>query len=362
MAGGRILNRNVTGQAVAAALCVLTALAAPGAVHAHGRSPTVLTMDVADLPGSAYVFASAVDRLSKGALAIHVIILNQITAPRADGELVVIRNVQQGAASMGWIPTRAWDAVGVSAFAPVQAPFLITNYALLRKVLEGPVGRGMRAGTRASGVRTLGLAAVDLHIPLGARRPLVRVQDFRGATIRVPSNSRLTSAILEALGGKAVSITSGPDLLAALSSGTVDGAISALYPILLNGYARGARYLTMNLTFFPVVASIGINERAFEALPPSERAVLTKAAAETMRASFKGIRARDQEQLRLVCASGIRAATSSEAQRTALRRAVQPVYALLSSDRATAARIAKIQALKKKVKPPRPLSIPKGCA
>lgn len=228
--------------------------------------------------------------------------------------------------------------------------------------MRGPVGRGMLAGTRPSGVRTLGLAAVDLHVPLGARRPFVDLPDFRGATLRVPSNSRLTAAILEALGGKAVSITSGPDLFAALRSGTVDGAVSALWPIWSNGYYGAAKYVTINLVFFPVVASVGINEQAFEALTPAERTILTKAAAETTRATFVGIRARDQLQLRLLCRTGLKVATATSAQLAALRRAVQSVYASLNTDRATATRIAKIQALKKKTKPTRPLRIPEGCA
>jgi TRAP-type C4-dicarboxylate transport system substrate-binding protein len=273
----------------------------------------------------------------------------------------VIRHVEQGTVPLAWIPTRAWDAVGLPAFAPLQAPFLITNYALLRKVLVGSIARGMLAGTRVSGVRTLGLVAVDLHIPLGARRAFVGSPDFRGAAIRVPSNSALTASILEALGGKAVSITSGPDLLAALRSGTVDGAISAFAPMWNNSYFAVAKHMTVNLVFFPVVASAVINEQAFQALTSGERSTLTRAVAEMTRTSFASIRARDQLQLKLLCRVGMKVATSTSAQRTALRRSVQPVYATLNSDRGTAARIAAIEALKKKTKPTPPLRIPRGC-
>jgi hypothetical protein len=48
----------------------------------------------------------------------------------------------------GQVPTRAWDAVGISTFAPLQAPFLITNYLERRSTLcvnattgvDGPAG------------------------------------------------------------------------------------------------------------------------------------------------------------------------------------------------------------------------------
>jgi TRAP-type C4-dicarboxylate transport system substrate-binding protein len=347
---------SVISQAMAAGVLLVIALGAPGEVHAKPRSPTVLTMAVADTggpPSAGAAFATSVRRLSKGALLIALRIPAQQTA---DGEAVVIRDVEQGSVPLGWIPTRAWDAAGLATFTALQAPFLITNYALLQKVLEGPVGRGMLAGTRASGVRTLGLAAIDLHVPLGARWSFVGPTDFRGATLRVPSNSPLTAAILEALGGKAASIASGPDLFAALKSGTVDGAVSAISYTLFNGYYGAAKYLTTNLVFFPRIDSVGINEQAFEALTPNERSILTKAAAETTRRSFVGIRARDQQQLRLLCRTGLKVATSTSAQLAALRRAEQPVYASLDTNHGTATRIGKIQALKKKTKatpPPR---------
>jgi hypothetical protein len=54
-------------------------------------------------------------------------------------------------------------------------------------------------------------------------------------------------------------------------------------------------------------------------------------------------------------------ATSSKAQLAGLRRAEQPVYAKLEANRATAAAIVKIQALKKTTKVERPLRIPAGC-
>jgi TRAP-type C4-dicarboxylate transport system substrate-binding protein len=358
----RNMRRSVIGRALAAGLILVTALGAPGEVHAKPRAPTVLTMVVADaggVPDAGGAFVKNVRRLSKGALLIGLRFHAQQTA---DGELTVIREVEQGADQMGWIPTRAWDAVGASTFAALQAPFLITNYALLRKVLEGPVGRGMLAGTRTAGIRTLGLAAVDLHVPLGARRPLVGPADFRGASVRVPSNSPLTSAILAALGGKAVAIASGPDEFAALQSGAIDGALTSLTFVLSNGYYGAANYLTANLVFFPYVGSFGINEQAFEALTPAERSILTKAAAETTRESFVGLRARDEQLLRLLCRTGLKIATSTSAQLAALRRAEQPVYASLDTNRATAARITKIQALKKKTKSTAPLRTPTGCA
>lgn len=333
----------------------------PGALQARPDAATVLVMAVADTggpPDVATTFVRDVERLSKGQLLISVRLPSQQTA---EGELTVIRDVQNGTVPIGWIPTRAWDAVGVQTFAPLQAPFLITSYALLQKVLEGRVGRGMLGGTRSVGVRTLGLAGIDLHIPLGAQRRFVGVSDFHDAILRFPSNSSLTEAIIEALGGKAASIASGAPLFAALKSGQIDGAVTAIHVVLFNGYYGAAAYLTTNLVFFPVVGSVGINEQTFEALSSHERSILTKAATDMTRKSFVGVVARDQDQLRILCRTGLKMATSSNAQLAALKRAEEPVYARLGANRATAVAIAKIRALKKKMKVARPLRIPAGC-
>ena len=343
-------------------VALVVAFSAAGDADARPSTPTVLTMAVADTVGpsaTTTAFAREVEHLSKGTLLIS---FQTPTQQRADGELVLIREVEQGTVPMGSIPTRAWDAMGLPAFAALQAPFLITNYALLQKVLEGPVGRGMLAGTHAAGVHTLGLAVEDLHVALGARRPFVGLADFAGASLRVPSNSALTAAMLDALGAKAVSLASGPEVIAALKSGTIDGAVTATWFVLLNGYYAAAKYLTTNLVFFPLVRSVGINEQAFRALTPAQRSILTKAGAEMTQASFVGLRARDLQLLRILCADGVKVATSTPAQLTALRRAEQPVYASLDTNRVTASRIAKIEALKKKTKPTRPPAIPAGCA
>jgi len=347
---------------VAMGMLVLAALSALNGAQASSQRPTTLVMAVADTggpPTAGETFVNAVRRISKGRLLIAVQLPAQQTA---DGESAVIREVEQGTPPIGWIPTRAWDAVGSSTFAALQAPFLISNYAVLQMVLQDPVALGMVAGTRPSGVRTLGLAAVDLHVPLGARRPFVSPSDFAGATLRIPSNSRLTASILAALGATSASIASGADLIGALTSGTVDGAVTSPGYVLQNGYYGAAKYLTANLVFFPYVGSIGINEKAFEALSSSQRSVLTEAAAEMTRNSFAGIRARDQLQLRLLCTAGMKVATSSATQLATLRRAERSIYASLESNHATALRIARIQALKQKIKPTPPLEIPLGCA
>ena len=343
------------GLAVVAVLLIVTPAAA--------SPPTPLTLTVAigsnlDAPPAGVAFAGAVRRLSKG----EIVVVFRSTGLTSDSERLAIQQVRAGSAPMAWIPTRGWDTQGVKAFTALQAPLLVTDYALLRKVLTGEVARAMLGGTMGVGVRTLGLAAADLRLILGARKPFLAPADFRGAKIRVPAGSAVTSSILEALGAVPMEIASSADLSSALQDGTLDGAETSLGYILLNGYQRVASHVTTNLVLFPRVDSIAVNEASFRRLTSKQRSILARAAVETTTRSFAGLQARDQLQLRLLCGVGLKAASSSPADLAAVRSALLPVYATLQEHRPTAARIAQIRKLKKTTRPGAALRIPAGCA
>ena len=53
-------------------------------------------------------------------------------------------------------PSRAWESQGVTTFRALQAPFLVTDEALLRRIVSGPIGAEILRGTDRIGV--IGLA------------------------------------------------------------------------------------------------------------------------------------------------------------------------------------------------------------
>jgi TRAP-type C4-dicarboxylate transport system substrate-binding protein len=100
---------------------------------------------------------------------------------------------------MAYIPSRAWERVSsVHAFQALQAPFLVTDYAVLREVTTGAIGRKMLTSLGGIGLIGLGLVPNELRRPLG-RKPLDTPAAFHGARIRVVTSP--TSMIaLQALG------------------------------------------------------------------------------------------------------------------------------------------------------------------
>ena len=68
-------------------------------------------------------FAERVDELSGGGL--------KVDAPTKwfdSDEQGVLEDVIAGGATLGWTGTRALDLIGVDAFQPLHAPFLINSY------------------------------------------------------------------------------------------------------------------------------------------------------------------------------------------------------------------------------------------
>src|SRR5207245_4310724 len=131
------------------------------------------------------------------------------------------RMVQAGKIDLGLIATRAWDELGVKAFEALQAPFLITNIALLDRVVTGQIGERMIDGLRSTGFVGLGLIPDQLRHPIGFAYPLASLNDFAGARVRIPP-SGVTSALIRALGAIPLEI-GGADVNAAIDHRRIAG-------------------------------------------------------------------------------------------------------------------------------------------
>ena len=212
------------------------------------RAPVVLRLAVAyadDLPDApaARWFASRVAKLSAGSLRVRVV-FDAAGQQVVDPEGRVARMVRDGTFDLGWIGSRAWDGVGVKSFQALQAPFLVTSYALLDRIATGPLAARMLAGLDAHGFVGLALIPDRLRHPIGVEHPLRSRADFAGARVRVIP-SRATDALMRALGATPVHV-SNDAINNAMARHAIDGterSLGSAWP--------GGRYLTANITFFP---------------------------------------------------------------------------------------------------------------
>jgi TRAP-type C4-dicarboxylate transport system substrate-binding protein len=288
-------------------------------------------------------FARKAARLSDGTLQVSL--RSELYGERPDKERRVARDLQAGRLPLAWDATRVWDTEGVTSFQGLQAPFLIDTVALMERVIASPLAAQVASGLGARGVTGLGLAAINLRRPLGARKAFTSVAGFQGARVNVVI-SRISEDVLRALGAVPVDVGGGEVLGNALRSGKVDAAETAIDVVFRNGYAEVSKYMSINVVLFPKFASIDANAAMLAALPAAQRDALAKAAAATGPYSTARLKALEAADAAALCKQGIRFATATHAELDALIAAEQPVYDALSTDPVSASVITGVRALK----------------
>ena len=120
-----------------------------------------------------------------------------------DYDKATIADVQAGKVQLAKVAARAYDTVGVDSFQALLAPLLIDNQTLERRVLESDLAGEMLAGTSKLDLVGLAVLPTDLRKRPGLSRPLVGVEDYRGARIGVREGG-VAKATFTALGATPV--------------------------------------------------------------------------------------------------------------------------------------------------------------
>jgi TRAP-type C4-dicarboxylate transport system substrate-binding protein len=346
------------GFLIGATLAILaTAGCGSGADKAgNPRAPVVLRVadpydvTISDSEALQWI-AKRVNRISHGKLRIRIV-YNAAGDKIAGVEAKVARMVEKGQFDLGWIGARAWDELGLKSFQALQAPFLITDYALLDRIMTGPLAGRMLAALPSRSFVGLMLVPDLMRHPIGLSRPLVSPADFKDARIRdIPS--RLTDALLRALGAVPVHVA-GADYNDALVHHRIDGQE---LPI-VNSFGF---FVTGNVSFFPKVMTLFAGRRAYDRLSDGQKAVLREAAVELRRNIF----APSENGLFAQLCSGkarARVVLASKQQLAQLEQAARPVYTQLERDPRTRALIAAIRQLRASLPAPAAIVAPPSCA
>jgi TRAP-type C4-dicarboxylate transport system substrate-binding protein len=317
------------------------------------QRPKVLklaTRDYSD-PWSAQ-FAAAVDRLSAGGIRIDV--RQGWRYYDLQAEPATIADLRHGDVALAVVGARAWDFVGVKGFDALVAPFLIDSLPLQARVLGSPLMERALEGVRPLGLVGLAVLPGGLRRPLGLSRPLRRPADYRGAKIGIRP-APIAAATFKTLGGTARGFDADPSGLIGF-----DGAESDVTTILNNRYDTHSKGLTANVVLWPRVTTLVANAKAFDALSPDEQQVLLRAGREALVPLNDSFAADQRDSLDALCrAKHLRLVLASDADRTELRRAVQPLYDRLRRDSWTRKLISEIEHMKTELGPvSRPLSCP----
>lgn len=297
------------------------ALAGCGGHDKAGGTPATgtKTIEVAMRDGSPRLltaYAAAVARIAKEPTRIK---------PRTDWrsqepnpEARTIADVRGGRLDFALVSARAFDTVGVDAFAPMLAPLAIDSLETERRVLDS--GLADRALPAIGRLGVVGVAVLpgDLRHPLGITRPLLRPEDFAGAYIGVRA-SALAKRTFEQLGSTAA-YTVGDDF-----SG-YDGIETDLVSLESVRADVGAVSLAADLTLWPRMLVLIANPQAWERLDPLRRDALRAAGRAALPAAIAMLRADDAEIYGVLCRRAeVSFARATPADADALRRALAPV-------------------------------------
>jgi len=192
-------------------------------------------------------------------------------------EQVQNKNVQMGTQdmSLGAINNLApW-------YAPLNIfmqPYIFRDREHAFKVADGSVGQSLREGfIKATGMRLVTFFEYGWRCIANNKRPINKVDDFKGILVRVPKNAVMIDTY-NALGAQATPIAWG-ETFNALQQGVVDG-FEGTPPIVLDlKFYEVIKYLSLSNTFYGF-SNIVINEKTFQKLPQSVQDAILRAAKE----------------------------------------------------------------------------------
>jgi TRAP-type transport system periplasmic protein len=246
-----------------AILAAAAGLAAP-ALPAFAQAPNTLRIVgnfAKEHPSSLamQLFQSEVGRLTGNQLRVEIFDNMQLGGAREN-----VDGTRAGTVFATWVGM-AFLSRTVPELEAVSLPFLFPGREAAFKVIDGPVGRFLDGKLAEKGFSSLGIMELGSRQVTNARRPITRLEDFRGLKIRLqPNETHL--ATFRALGANAVAMDV-RELYSAMQQGVIDGQENPFINILASRYFEVQKYLTKSDHFFDFI-SIVANKRQFDALRP----------------------------------------------------------------------------------------------
>jgi TRAP-type transport system periplasmic protein len=348
--------------AQAAALITVTALtgclAAGGDKSGGSASPheLVLANNDGNLDGVPSVarFVQRVETLSGGNLKVQV----ESRWRGGEDEPRVIQDVAAGRADLGWAGTRAFDLVGVAAFRPLHAPFLVGTYTAEAAVVgDDALIRDLLGALEPLGLSGLAVAADEIRFPAATTHPLRSPADFAGLRFATVA-SDVQAEGLRTLGARPTTELNEQ----ALTSGQLDAIETMWWTYDVKSYYTAAPFVTANAGLWPRTLALFANTKALDALSGQERSWVVQAAEDAAAWSIDHAADAQQGPMARACQSGARVVTATTEQLSALRQAAEPFYAAMLKDPEQGPILKKIEALASTAPPDPPLSVPEGCA
>lgn len=160
-----------------------------------------------------------------------------------------------------------------------EIPFIAPNSVADSVAIWRTQQKYFAAANEYKGVKLLTLWVNGGNTVQTVKRPITKLDDFRGLKMWVPSPN--TKAAIEAFGATPVTAQAANSMYDYMSGGVVDGAVTGKGSLISFQLARFTKYMTLfsgqlgynSFSFF-------MNEKKYQSLSPEDRAVIDKVSYE----------------------------------------------------------------------------------
>ena len=231
--------------------------------------------------------------------------------------------LQLGAVQMLAPSLAKFGPLGVKEFEVFDLPFIFSDYAALRKVTNGPVGRQLLNRLEDKGIRGLaywdnGFKSFSLNSPI--RTPA----DLVGKRLRIQP-SRVLEEEVRALGALP-QMMAFSEVYQALKTGVVDGTENPISNLYTQHMHEVQKYLTLTEHGYLGYAVI-VNKKFWDGLPGDLRKQLESAMAQATQYANQNAQQENENALNAVRKSGKTIVyVPSREERLAFKRALVPVH------------------------------------
>ncbi len=207
-------------------------------------------------------------------LAGKRIVVDERGSGALGSENAILAATRTGAVDMAVISGGVVSSV-VPELGVFDIPFLFRDAAHAKAVAQGPVGAAIAAKFADKGLTLLALGKQGFRHITNSKHPIRTPDDLKGLKIRVIPNE-IYPMTFKALGAEVVPMDF-PLVYGAMKDGRLDGEENPVPTIANSRFYEVQKYLTLTGHFFAPIGFVA-NRAMFEALDPSDQAVLIAAA------------------------------------------------------------------------------------
>jgi len=219
--------------------------------------------------------------------------------------------------------TAKFRPIGVPEFEALDLPWVFNGEEGYKKVVEGPIGKGLLKKLEAKGITGLAYWDNGFHM-VSANKPLLMPADFQGLKIRI-SGSKIADLYFRKLGALP-QILAFSEVYQALQTGVVDGCENTPSNYYTQKFYEVQKHIT-NSQHAHLQYALITNTKFWNGLPADVRGQLEKAVTEATDYSNGIAKEENVDALAKIKASGKTTLhTLTPEQRAAWVTALKPVY------------------------------------